>query len=327
MRSFKGLMTYVRSLVASRPGEALQQEVSQFASIFDKIGVSCTPLTFFIFHVDLPRENQVISYCDVHHDHGLFDYRALIDQLVWSIRTFNGNARILFVTNEGNAFPDIGGVTVVRLPLKPAEIMFERVKAMTAFTQSTAFSNNTVFLDSDAFPNRDLRPVFASTFNVCVTYRTRPGFMPINEGVLFVSAKKEEMARAFFDAYLGTYETLIRDYAVKQYYGDIKRWRGGQLSLSAISPQPPIGGRGQVSIINGIKILAMPCTTHNFTPLRPASRRGTCLDDKYVLHLKGDKKRFFESLIAYQRFRVARLRRAEISSGSASNLVSQIDHC
>jgi hypothetical protein len=83
--------------------------------------------------------------------------------------------------------------------------MFDRAFGMTAFVHSPAFSAQTMFMDHDAFPNRDLRN--APVEHVGVTKRIKDGFMPINEGVIV--AQPTEPTRAFFRAYLGTFENIL----------------------------------------------------------------------------------------------------------------------
>jgi hypothetical protein len=311
VRYLKELIQHSRTLITASWSAALAAEIEEYRDIFDRQLSNLKPsnLTFFTFHVNLPRELTTIHYVDVEHDHSLFDYDALLAHLFWAVDTLHPAARIVYVTDELSTVPPCkGNVDVVRLPLRPACLMFERVKAMAAFVESTAFCNNVVFLDSDAFPNRDLSPAFEKGFDIGLTYRTRPGFMPINEGVLFCTAHNKSDTRNFFRTYMGTYERLLHDEVITRYYGDIKRWRGGQLSLSCVSPPLHAKDDNRVDAPIGVKIDLLPCETHNFTLRRDAAMRGRVLNEKYILHLKGDTKKHLPSVAAYQRYRFAQLK-------------------
>jgi hypothetical protein len=54
----------------------------------------------------------------------------------------------------------------------------------------------------------------------------------VNEGVIFAAHRPGRAACNFFQRYLATYEALCRSREVLTVYGDIRRWRGGQLALN-----------------------------------------------------------------------------------------------
>lgn len=169
--------------------------------------------------------------------------------------------------------------------------MFERAEAMCAFVHSDSFNAPTVFMDSDAFPNADLLPVFDSVRDIGLTYRDTPGLMPINEGVIF--AQPTDAARAFFRAYLGTFEAL-RGLLVETDW----RWWGGQLALNALGY---ISDPASSVIHSAVNLL--PCDTYNFSPDTEADLDPAVLDTKSVIHLKGGRKDMFERVRAYQEAR------------------------
>lgn len=294
-----------RALVRPEPGPRLLQIVRDYANQFGAATLSgpSEGLNVVTFHVQVPDHCRVINYVDVKHDHGIFDYRKLSEHLLWSASHFNPGTQTYFVTDATSLVPpDRAGLATVRLAMNPAGPMLERVKAMLGYVMSSAFTRDTVFLDTDAFPNRSLAPIFEHMFDVGVTYRTTPGFMPLNEGVIFCSARNPNAVRSFFSAYLGTYEALMSDPLVIDYYGDIQRWRGGQLSLSAVGCQASIVQAMSTELWGG-RITSFPCTTYNYWvthAIQPAER---FMDRKFILHLKGDSKLLIDSLISYQRGR------------------------
>lgn len=260
-----------------------------------------TRMNIFTFHVRVPATHRVINYVDVKHDHWEFDYQKLTTHLTWATSIFNPEAQVLFVTNQDEAEPQAHcALRMVRLFTNSAAPMLERVKAMAAYVESDAFDRDTAFLDTDAFPNRSFAPIFANEFDVGVTYRTTSGYMPINEGVVFCRHANKAAVRRFFEAYIATYEHLIEDPVIQAYYGNIERWRGGQLSLNAaaLSERRPSAG---VSVLGGVRIRMLPCNEYNYwVQPKYLERRPASWDKKFVLHLKGDSKRMVDNVIQYQ---------------------------
>jgi len=311
-RTILEIVDHARSCLCPEPSESMSRTVAQYQAAFDE---ACTDdpgdtLNIFVFHVAVPESHRVINYVDVQHDHGAFDYSKLASHFLWAGSTFNRDVRVYFVTNETCPAP-IGlqrGVTVVKLATDPAAPMLERVIAMNAYVKSRAFSRDTVFLDTDAYPNRSLKSVFKRRFDIGVTYRTTSGYMPVNEGVIFCSRRNEEAVRRFFSAYLGTYENLMRDAVITEYYGDIKRWRGGQLALNAVGcPQMSLRDLKSTKSFEscGSQVALLPCNTFNFWVTRALGAGARSWDRKFVLHLKGDSKRLIDDVIGYQMSRAA----------------------
>jgi hypothetical protein len=181
-------------------------------------------------------------------------------------------------------------VSIVRTEMTPGEPMFQRVVSMLAYSESAAFNTPTVFLDSDAFLIRNTCGLFANDFDIGVTYRDIGGQMPINEGVILAGHRDPESVRRFFRSYLATYLRLERHPLVTSAYGNVRRWRGGQLSINAVSggwvryaatiARGPFGGR----------IAYLPCSRYNLTPAEEGEIQAPMLTRALVLHLKGSRK-------------------------------------
>lgn len=297
------LIDHAQGLVTARIDAATEQVVQRYAAAFDAaraVGRGPGDVNIVTFHADVPDSHRHIDYVDVQHDHHAFDYGRITQQFADSALTFNPDATIYFVTDLDGAAPRAHPrLRVVRLPLDTRAPMYERVKAVTAYVRSAAFDRDTVFLDTDAFANQALAPAFGAAFDVGVTERPSENFyMPINEGVIYAAASRPAAVRTFFDRYLGTYGALIRDEAVKTYYGDITRWRGGQLALNAVA-QAAI----PLSTDDEPRVVSLPCDSHNFC-VAPASEPDPLTwNDKYVLHLKGESKAMIAALERYQHAR------------------------
>lgn len=261
-------------------------------------GRPAAPLNIVVFHMKVPEEHRYINYVDVKGDHGSIDYKSVLSHFFTISRAHHPDCRIVFITGESDEtdfVPD--DVIVVRLPLNPAWLMYERVVAVNGFMQSKAFAANTVLLDGDAFPNHPLGRVFQLPFDVAVTFRDDPGFVPLNEGVIFAAARDIPATRAFFWRYLATYEALCRDERVIRFYNDIKRWRGGQLSLNATAAIRGAISEADSCFIAGAVVRYLPCSDYNyFFSKKNASYPYEVLRRKYVLHLKGGLKNVLEQI-------------------------------
>lgn len=271
---------------------------------FNQMNIPESPWRGWIYHVPIPKEHAQIKYRDVKMDQSVYDYDKIVGHALSSINRFNGGA--IWVTDA------IGGKVFVTdkcavqrpgraklvYPFNPLQPMYERVRAMCAYAHSAAFNSPTVFLDGDAFVNTDLTRIFKAIPDIAVTYRHHPGLMPINEGVIF--ANPTEGARAFFRAYLATYENLAKVPEIVDYYGDIKRWRGGQLSLNALTC--PLGVPSEVDRLETSRYVVgyLPCHVWNFSVEMDQSYSKADLDAKAVIHLKGGRKALVDQVIEYQ---------------------------
>lgn len=301
--TMEGLMDYANARVSDSLPPALAARVDALAARFDAAAANlpAAPLTVVIFHLALTEETRRIEYIDIQADQGEFDYGPVLRHAFHVARAFNPDCRIIFITGEnddtGFAPPD---VVVVRLPLDPAHLMYERVVAAHAYMQSSAFAGHTAFLDSDAFVNRPLAPLFRLPFDVGVTFRNDVGLMKINEGVIFAAHRPGLKARAFFNRYLASYEVLRQDPEIIGLYRDIRRWRGGQLSLSAVAHLPGMVSETDSCDIAGAVVRYLPCSLCNFL-IRPNEQYAPeVLKRKYILHLKGGSKANLDITVDFQ---------------------------
>lgn len=169
--------------------------------------------------------------------------------------------------------------------------MYSRMRGYRALAMSGKLAGPVLFLDTDVHLNRPFTPVFTGDFDVGLTYRNEIGqwHMPINEGVMLASSGAAPALRRFFDTTLGLYETLAAIEAPRARYGfDIRKWRGGQLSLAKFIDwaRPPLAP--ELRTIAGVRIKFLPCTEYNHTVRKgadPAKFAG-----KWALHYKGDIK-------------------------------------
>lgn len=277
-------------------------KVETFREYFDAVPKrnSNAACNLFLFHVKVPKDKQEIKYVDVSLNLGEYNYRHIVSKSIeHSLEKFP-NLKVVFVTEENFSLPYKNNrLTVVRMPLNSSEPLYERVYAMTAYVRSQMFDCPTVFLDTDAFVGRDPLSLFQNEFDIGVTVRNMPPQMPINEGVIYVNRFSINAVRKFFDSYLATYERLLLNEFIVSLYGNIKRWRGGQLSLNgtvqgykAKSAEPNKKG-------DFPKIVALPCDTFNFSFDEQRRYSKEELATKVIFHLKGPNKVLVDYLINY----------------------------
>jgi hypothetical protein len=287
-----------------RSGEMLPAtaaRLAQFQAAFDAAPLPATaPAAIcFAFHAPVPQADAAIRYRDVAIDHGKFDYDRIARHCIASALAAQPGARFVLATDAGFLSGLVHpALTIVRLPLDAASPMYERVLAMCAFVRSRQFTAPTAFLDSDAFLNAPIASLFQGHFDIGATYRSEPGTMPIDEGVILAHSRNKDLVRGFFTGYLGTYDRLTQNAAVTGYYGNVKRWRGGQLSLNALTCPAGVPSELDSAKAFGARIRYYPCSTFNF-PVEPdhSTRR---FDVKAVLHLQGSGKAILDQIVDYQ---------------------------
>jgi hypothetical protein len=289
------VVAHASRLVSETLDAATDQRVRRYAAAFAAAAAPGPGVNIFTFHVDMPASAE-INYVDIKLKPQEFDYLDILRRFVQRIREHCPGATVYVVTTPGARYAELAAadVRVIELPLDASQPMYERANALLAYVRSGAFVRDTAFLDSDALVNRPLQEVFELGFDVGLTYRDTPYLMPVNEGVMFLGARRPEAVRRFLERRLATYDALADDAFVTGYYGNVKRWRGGQLSLNAAAyhliPHSPY----RVYEQGGCRVRMLPGDTFNF-----ASGEGEAassvehLDDRYVVHFKGNRKHAF----------------------------------
>ena len=251
-------------------------------------------LSIFVYHTAVPEGQPIVPISDTQSlDQREFSYALILEHFCNIALSHHPLCQIFLVTDSDTPTElNHPNVQVIRLALDTASPMFERVVAMNAFVQSEVFTGPVAFLDSDAFVNRKLARIFEKSFDVAVTYRAAPAAMPFNEGVLFAKVEDKRAVRGFFDAYLGTYASLCATTVLQDKFGEefsnIKRWRGGQLSLNIVATKHGQEKTQRIKVLN--------CDPFNFW-LSPGSTFTIAeLKEKYILHLKGPAKGSFDQI-------------------------------
>lgn len=257
-------------------------------------------LNVVLFHQTVAHDEKKINTIDIKGlDHSRYDYESLIRTNVAIALWSNPGSRIILFT-DATFIPsgiDDPRVSIVRLPLVKGEPMFERVVTMLAYVESAAFNASSLFLDSDAFLIRNCAGLFLNPFDIAVTYRDIAGQMPINEGVIMANCSDRAAVKNFFRSYLATYLALERHPQIINTYGSVRRWRGGQLSLNAVSGGWVRYAGAVVDSSMGTKIAYLPCSRYNYSPMTEKEIGPAVMTRALVLHLKGDRKSFLTRMI------------------------------
>jgi hypothetical protein len=267
--------------------------VERFRSAFHPVAES--RLNVFVFHVDLPAGAR-IDYVDARFRPADFDYQEILASFIARLRAHIERPAVYLVTAQGARYRELAAsdVRVVELPIDGSQPMYDRASALLAYARSSAFSADTACLDSDALVNRPLAGLFELGFDVGLTYRNAERLMPVNEGAIFLRPQRTGAAAAFLQRRLATYDRIARDELITGYYGDVKRWRGGQLSLNALVygmlPCSPYRSWRTA----GAAVRFLPADTFNFAVAEgEAVSSLERLDECYVIHYKGWRKHAF----------------------------------
>lgn len=220
------------------------------------------------------------------------DYDIILRNSIDAARSQHADANIVLLTNSStdvSAFAD--RAKVVRLHLDADLLMYSRMRSYRALAAAQKLSGPVMFLDTDVHLNRSFDGIFTNDFDIGLTYRNEVGqwHMPINEGVILSPSAEAPALRGFFDATLSLYETIASEPAPRQRYGfDIRRWRGGQLSLAKFINWscPPLAP--DLRAIGGVRVKFLPCAKYNYAVSTGETR--TALREKWALHYKGAVK-------------------------------------
>jgi len=253
-----------------------------------------------LFHVKIPEAASTVNAPDIRNiDHGLVDYETLIRLNIRVALQTNPRCRVILIADHDFLADAVetDRLTIRRVAVNGAEPMFERVWAMAAYVESGLFDAPTVFLDSDAFLLRPIHNLFANDFDVGLTHRDIVGQMPINEGVIFANTLDRWAVGAVFASYLATYLAIEASPEVGAIYSNVRRWRGGQLSVNSV------GGGGQVYASSMskncaiAKLVLMPCSKYNLSNISEHELSEELRLRCAILHLKGPRKSWIDKLL------------------------------
>ena len=282
------------SLVTDELQAATARRVERFSTAFPR-PAGGSALNVFVFHVDLGRDEK-IDYVDARFNPADFDYLEILASFVARLRAHMPGATVYLVTSEGARYRALAAadVKVVELPIDGSQPMYDRATALLGYARSQAFAADTACLDSDALVNRPLAALFDLGFDVGLTYRNAERLMPVNEGAMFLRPQRSGAAASFLQRRLATYDRIAGDDLITGYYGNVKRWRGGQLSLNALVYRALPCSPYRTWHSAGAALRFLPGDTFNFAAAEgeaPSSLER--LDECYVIHYKGWRKHAF----------------------------------
>jgi hypothetical protein len=288
------IIAHCHGLASDELDAAAAERVERFSAAFSRVARDGA-LNVFVFHVDLPA-GENIDYIDVRFKPGAFDYLHILTSFIERLRAHVAGAVVYLVTSEGSRYAALAApdVRVVELPIDGRQPMYDRATALLGYARSRAFGVATACLDSDALVNRPLAALFDLGFDVALTYRNVHRLMPVNEGVMFLHPQRAGAAAAFLQRRLATYERIASDALIAGYYGNVKRWRGGQLSLNALAYEALPCSPYRVWHSAGARVRFLPGDTFNFAAAEgEATSSLDRLDECYVIHYKGWRKHAF----------------------------------
>jgi hypothetical protein len=257
-------------------------------------------LNIVIFHVKIPPDAVAIKAPDIRGlDHDKVDYETLIRLNIDIALRTNPKSRIFLITDQSflsNLKPH-SRLNVTRILVNAREPMFERVVTMAAYSRSSLFDQPTIFLDSDAFLLRPVHNLFANRFDLGLTHRNIFGQMPINEGVIFANTTRRASVQTIFDAYVASYLSIEANSEIAKIYSNLRRWRGGQLSINSIGQGGQVYASGLLRVTD-LRIAYLPCSQYNLSEISEKEVTSALCKRTAVLHLKGVRKSWLDSLVS-----------------------------
>ena len=257
-------------------------------------------LNVVIFHVKIPADAGEVKAPDIRNlDHDKVDYETLIRLNIDTALKTNPRSRVFLLTDHsflGDLEPH-NRLNISRMAVNAREPMFERVMTMAAYVRSQLFDQPTVFLDSDAFLLRPIHNLFANRFDVGLTHRNIIGQMPINEGVIFANNQDKAAVKKVFDSYLASYLAIETNSEMTRLYSNIRRWRGGQLSVNSIGQGGQVYASGMPTGVTP-RIVNLPCSVYNLSQISEQEVTPALCRRTTVLHLKGPRKSWLKSLLS-----------------------------
>lgn len=257
-------------------------------------------LNVVIFHVKIPADAGEIKAPDIRNlDHDKVDYETLIRLNIDTALKTNPRSRVFLLTDQGflGDLEPNSRLNISRMGVNPREPMFERVMTMAAYVRSKLFDQPTAFLDSDAFLLRPIHNLFVNRFDVGLTHRNIFGQMPINEGVIFANNQDKAAVKKAFDSYVASYLAIEKNSEMANLYSNLRRWRGGQLSVNSLGQGGQVYSSG-IPTRGSPRIVNLPCSVYNLSQISEQEVTMALCRRSIVLHLKGPRKSWLKSLVS-----------------------------
>ena len=257
-------------------------------------------LNVVIFHIKIAADAGVVKAPDIRGlDHDKVDYETLLQVNIDIALKTNPLARVFLITDCSflSELRTHNRLNISRISVNAREPMFERVITMAAYVRSRLFGQPTVFLDSDAFLLRPVHNLFANRFDIGLTHRNIFGQMPINEGVIFTNNAYKDRVQRFFDAYVASYLSIEDSSEMAKIYTNLRRWRGGQLSVNSIGQGGQVYSSGLLRA-EDIRVTYLPCSQYNLSEIGEREVTAALCKRTVVLHLKGSRKSWLRALLS-----------------------------
>lgn len=253
-------------------------------------------LAIVFYHVD-QDENPFLKY----QGQGKPDYHTSIRVAVKSALRAHPEALVVMLTDTATQFESLP-MTVIRLPVVPEWLMYERTRCQLAFSQN--WDGHQIHIDTDVILRKRFDPVFDWDADVALTGRPEMPGQHINGGMLV--AKNPVKFTEFMADFVKNYDLTCQQKGSEDW--DLHCFRGGQITLARMMVDCfPNAGRQRPADqrIGTDKLWASLYRTRWGTvAVAPSNLINWTFDpnnvsqDALAWHLKGPRKMFLPTLEA-----------------------------
>lgn len=209
----------------------------------------------------------------------------MIEMLFRSARIFHRNVICTLLTDSQTNMDKLATVFQRRnYEIDRQELMLSRSLAQFKYINEFDFSHPLLMIDTDILVNGSIQSIFDEDFDVALTWRNNK-LMPINGGLIILNNRRPDAVRDFFGRFISIYETFYSDYENSRWYGDQLALRD-VINLSLVDYSDY-----KITMVNGCRILLLPCDVYNFFPKNKYKCICSDLSGKIILHFKGERKR------------------------------------
>ena len=235
----------------------------------NKIKITKNKIDVFLFDTFLKKTLLINSKFVKNISFKPEKFKDILSLNITNILKFKKLGNIYLFSNYLQEYSKDKRLVNIQYEINEEQFMYERVRCMYDFVHSKLFINPTCFLDTDAFVNLEKIDFFKKNFDVGLTFREDEGYMPINEGVIFVNNNKKNKIKKFFCDYLKNFELIRKSPIVNSFYEvNPVLWRGGQLSLNMVAYNHSSKFRNfEIIKRKNYDLLMLPTFYYNFTPI------------------------------------------------------------
>lgn len=239
----------------------------------------------FVTHYQKLKQNEKEKISSLCREFSETEPDTYIRCLFESCRLSNPGSRFVLLTDYESQFDLPKEVEIQRMRLDRFKLRYAETFGQMQFMQDFTDKSHLVLIDFDMLVQKPIEELFKKGYDLFLTIRKYPPWIPVNMGVCFINEGGAKAAAKLFNLILIRMLSLPEDKLI---------WGGSQLAVWSIIQKEyfALSPTNKIIHIDDIRIGLVPADMYNFSTEN--SEMDGHYPDKYLLHFKGGRKKYMQ---------------------------------